>query len=91
MLNVQKALSTEDMMATLQENNKNLLSITTDFKTISGRLANGEGSVGKLLKDESLANRISERLRSRLYEMTEEIKLAGVPDFRTTFRESQHH
>ena len=35
--------------------------------------------------------RISERLRSRLYEMTEEIKLAGVPDFRTTFRESQHH
>ena len=42
-------------------------------------------------KDESLANRISERLRSRLYEMTEEIKLAGVPDFRTTFRESQHH
>jgi DNA replication protein DnaC len=41
------------------------------------------------VKEESLANRISERLRSRLYEMTEEIKLAGVPDYRRTF--AQHH
>jgi|SRR5687768_447985 len=57
-LGVEKALSTDEMMSTLQENNKNLLDITTDFKVISKRLTNGEGSVGKLLTDESLANNL---------------------------------
>ncbi len=33
-------------------------------------------------KEESLSNRISERLRSRLYEMTEEIVLGAVGDYR---------
>ncbi len=31
---------------------------------------------------DDLAERIGERLRSRLYEMAEEIRLAGVPDYR---------
>jgi DNA replication protein DnaC len=31
---------------------------------------------------EDLNERIGERLRSRLYEMTDEVKLAGVPDYR---------
>lgn len=31
---------------------------------------------------DDLADRISERLRSRLYEMAEEIRLSGVPDYR---------
>src|SRR5215203_2191750 len=57
-LGVEKAISTDEMMSTLQENNKNLLDITTDFKTISKRITNGEGSVGKLLTDESLANNL---------------------------------
>jgi phospholipid/cholesterol/gamma-HCH transport system substrate-binding protein len=55
-LTVEKAMSTDDMMATLQENNKNILDITTDFKTVSERLAAGEGSIGMLLKDETMAN-----------------------------------
>lgn len=53
-LQVKKAISTDEMMATLQDNNKNLLAITDNFKTISGRLANGEGTMGALLKDSSL-------------------------------------
>lgn len=32
-----------------------------------------------------LGERIGERLRSRLYEMTEELRLVGVPDYRKTF------
>jgi phospholipid/cholesterol/gamma-HCH transport system substrate-binding protein len=48
-------LSTEDMMQTLQENNKNLLAITTSFKGLSANLAKGEGLAGKLLTDETLA------------------------------------
>jgi phospholipid/cholesterol/gamma-HCH transport system substrate-binding protein len=48
------ALSTEEIMATLQENNRNILDITTNFKTISDKMLKGEGSVGKLLNDEQL-------------------------------------
>jgi phospholipid/cholesterol/gamma-HCH transport system substrate-binding protein len=58
LLGVEKALSTDEMLTTLQQNNKNLLAITTDFKTISQRLIKGEGSVGKLLTDETLANNL---------------------------------
>jgi len=53
-LAVDKALSTDDMLATLQENNLNLIDITRDLKTISKRLVDGEGSVGALLKDKTL-------------------------------------
>ncbi|HEV2718660.1 MAG TPA: ATP-binding protein [Thermoanaerobaculia bacterium] len=35
---------------------------------------------------EDLNERITERLRSRLYEMTEEIVLSNVPDYRLTFK-----
>jgi phospholipid/cholesterol/gamma-HCH transport system substrate-binding protein len=57
-LGVEKGLSTDEMLATLQQNNKNLLDITTDFKLISKRLTDGEGSVGKLLTDETLVNNL---------------------------------
>jgi phospholipid/cholesterol/gamma-HCH transport system substrate-binding protein len=53
-LTVEKAVSQEEVMKILQESNKNLLSITTDFKAISKKAASGEGTVGKLLNDNSL-------------------------------------
>ncbi|WP_247234485.1 MlaD family protein [Telluribacter sp. SYSU D00476] len=53
-LAVEQAEGTEQMMKTLQENNRNILAITSDFKAISARIREGEGSVGKLLNDESL-------------------------------------
>lgn len=53
-IQTETALNTEEIMATLQENNRNILAITTDFKTISHKMLNGEGSVGKLLNDEQL-------------------------------------
>lgn len=53
-LQVGHALSPDEIMATLQDNNKNLLTITANFKTISERMLNGQGSVGKLLNDEQL-------------------------------------
>lgn len=55
-LQVESVVSTEEMMATLQENNQNILAITTDFKSLSGDLANGNGTIGKLLKSEQLYN-----------------------------------
>ena len=53
-LSVEKSFSSEDMINTLQKNNDNLLSITTDFKSISKKIANGEGTVGKLLNDNAV-------------------------------------
>jgi phospholipid/cholesterol/gamma-HCH transport system substrate-binding protein len=53
-LGVEKTFSTEDMINTLQENNKNFLAITNDFKAISKGLVAGEGTIGKLLKDDAV-------------------------------------
>lgn len=52
-------ISTDDMMATLQENNKNILAITTDFKSISRKIDEGEGTIGALLNDPSIANKLN--------------------------------
>lgn len=63
-LGVEITASSEEMMAVLQENNRNLLAITTDFKTISKNMAEGNGTVGKLLKDETLYNSLGVTLAS---------------------------
>lgn len=54
----QKALSTDDMLATLQANNKNLLAITGSFKNISEKIDSGNGVLGSLLNNEMLAHKI---------------------------------
>jgi phospholipid/cholesterol/gamma-HCH transport system substrate-binding protein len=53
-LGVEKTFTSEDMINTLQENNKNILAITSDFKIISKKLVAGEGTIGKLLNDNSV-------------------------------------
>jgi phospholipid/cholesterol/gamma-HCH transport system substrate-binding protein len=53
-LEVEKTFTTEDMINTLQENNKNILVITNDFKTLSKKLVDGEGTLGKLLNDNTV-------------------------------------
>ena len=58
-LEVEKTFTSDDMINTLQENNKNLLAITTDFKTISKKIARGEGTIGKLLDDNSVYENIN--------------------------------
>jgi len=58
-LRVEKTFSSEDMINTLQANNENFLAITKDFKVISGRLANGDGTVGKLMTDNTIYDNIA--------------------------------
>jgi len=53
-LGVEKTFTSEDMINTLQENNKNVLAITTDFKNISANLVKGNGAIGKLLNDDAI-------------------------------------
>jgi phospholipid/cholesterol/gamma-HCH transport system substrate-binding protein len=55
-LTVVQALSTEDLMATLQENNKNLVDITNNFKALSAGLVQGKGMAGALLTDTTLSD-----------------------------------
>ncbi len=55
MLKVDKTLSTDDIMKTLQANNKNLNDITADFKVLSNNLVSGKGTVGALLTDSTIA------------------------------------
>ncbi len=54
-IRVNKTLSTDEIMKTLQVNNRNLVDITTDFKTLSGNLVAGKGTAGALLTDEEMA------------------------------------
>jgi phospholipid/cholesterol/gamma-HCH transport system substrate-binding protein len=57
-LKVENGLSTDDMLATLQENNKNILEITKDFKSISKKIDNGEGALATLLNDPEISTQL---------------------------------
>ena len=57
-LKVENALSTDDMLATLQENNKNILEITKDFKNISKKIDGGKGTLAMLLNDPTIAQKL---------------------------------
>lgn len=59
LLNNDTLLSTDAMMNTLSKNNDNLLAITDNFKLISGRIAAGKGSIGKLLTSDELADNLN--------------------------------
>jgi phospholipid/cholesterol/gamma-HCH transport system substrate-binding protein len=58
-LAVEKAMTTDDMLATLQANNKNLLNITNDFKSISKKIDSGNGTLATLLNDPSMAKKLN--------------------------------
>ncbi len=69
---VRKEDTQQDMLATLQQNNKNILSITEDLKGIVSSINSGEGNLGKLLKEENLYNQLDQtlaQLRSSSYQI----------------------
>ncbi len=58
-LSVEKTFTSDDMINTLQANNENVLAITRDFKEISKKMANGDGTIGSLLNDKSVYDNIN--------------------------------
>ncbi|MBK9489148.1 MAG: MCE family protein [Haliscomenobacter sp.] len=56
---VEKTFSSEEILNMFQENNKNVLAITTDFKNISKKIADGEGTIGKLLAENTLYDQLN--------------------------------
>ena len=51
-------LNSAQMMNTLQESNENLSAITSNLKTVSTKLVDGEGTLGQLFTEDSLANQL---------------------------------
>lgn len=81
-LGVEPAVSTDAMMATLQDNNKNLLAITTNFKTISEQMVNGKGTIGKLLNDEQMVSDLREAILTiKLAALNAQSLAANVSDY----------
>jgi len=63
-LQAEKLLSTDDMLKVLQQNNQNLLGITTDFKLLSHRMLQGKGTVGALLADSIMGVQLRNSMRN---------------------------
>lgn len=59
-LAIGETVSTEALMTMLQTNNQNLLAITTDLKAISHKIANGEGTIGRLVQEDDLYVRVND-------------------------------
>lgn len=76
-LRVEETFTSEDMINTLQENNQNLLAITTDLKVISSQIAKGEGTIGKLLNDDGVYNHLDAATVSLQNAATQAERLIG--------------
>lgn len=63
-LAVEKTTSTDDMFATLQESNMNLIDITRNIKAVSKQLVDGEGTITALLNERKLYNELSSIMAS---------------------------
>jgi phospholipid/cholesterol/gamma-HCH transport system substrate-binding protein len=60
----QHAGGTDEMLATLQANNTNLLAITGNLKTVSKKLADGQGTLGQLINDPTMGNDLRASINS---------------------------
>ncbi len=54
-----KSLSAEQLMAEFQQTNNKLQSVATHLEVVTERIASGEGSVGRMLADDELYDRIN--------------------------------
>lgn len=59
---VEADVSQQEMLSTLQANNKNILAITTDLKGMMAEIRAGQGSLGKLMKDEAIYASLSKSM-----------------------------
>ncbi|TAE36911.1 MAG: MCE family protein [Sphingobacteriales bacterium] len=57
-LQVDPTLSTDDIMKTLQANNKNLITITNNLKILTNNMVQGKGTIGMLLTDSGMAQKV---------------------------------
>jgi phospholipid/cholesterol/gamma-HCH transport system substrate-binding protein len=51
--------STDDMLVMLQESNQDLRSVASDLRSITQQIASGQGTIGRLLYDDAMADSLS--------------------------------
>ncbi len=62
MLAIGDAVSTTEIMETLQKNNENLVAITGDIKALTAKIRAGEGTLGRLLNEDALYTQVEAAL-----------------------------
>ncbi len=74
--------STDEMFVMLQQNNRNLLEITGNLKEVTRKLVNGQGTIGKLLSDSTMAMDIKSAIaRFKSVAIKSEQVIANVQQF----------
>lgn len=72
-----KTISTEEMMNTLQLNNKNILEITESTKILIKNISEGQGTLGKLFTDDELYgnfNQVAISIQSAMFKANKSIE-----------------
>ena len=59
---IEKEESTQEMMKTFQENNKNILSFRENLKSFVADIRAGQGSIGKLITDDAMYENLRKSL-----------------------------
>ena len=72
-----EALSSDQILATLQENNNNLLRVTNDFKEMVGNLKRGKGTVGAVLTDSLVAENFKRAMKNLERASDNTVKVTG--------------
>lgn len=76
-LKTSEALSSDQIMSTLQENNNNLLKVTNDFKELVGNLRRGKGTVGAVLTDSLVAENFKKAMKNLERASDNTVKVTG--------------
>ncbi|GAB3566382.1 hypothetical protein GCM10027578_15140 [Spirosoma luteolum] len=71
------ALSSDQVLETLQENNRNLLRVTQDFKALVGNIRRGKGTVGAVLTDSLVANNFKKAMENLEKASSNTVTLTG--------------
>ncbi|HTQ29033.1 MAG TPA: hypothetical protein VMI35_12935, partial [Puia sp.] len=59
----ESGITTDDILGTLQDNNKNLLEITGNLKEVTEKIRDGKGTLGNLVNSSSVANNLNNTLQ----------------------------
>jgi phospholipid/cholesterol/gamma-HCH transport system substrate-binding protein len=78
----------QEMMSTLQASNANLQSITGDLKTVSQKLSSGQGTIGQLINDPTIADALrSSVVHLRTASASSEKMIANMEAFSSQLRQ----
>ncbi len=88
-LNAEHLAGTQELFATLQASNSNLLEITGNLKAISKKISDGEGTLGRLINDPAIADHLRTSIDNlRAASAGSENMIANLEDFSARLRRS---